>query len=76
MSQKNPEKLLEFGRLNNKQMQARLLTSTAKACYIMSRPILNSHNIWYFPGSFFVMHHSLECFIKAFLLAEDIDFDY
>jgi hypothetical protein len=76
MSKKNPENPLEFGENIEKNMQVHLLTKTAKACYIMSRPILNSHMLLYYPASFFVMHHSLECFIKAFLLAEDIAYVY
>lgn len=66
--------LLKFGRhgLNN----ANLLVETAKACYVMSRPIFNCGCLWYLPASIFVMHHSLESFIKAFLLKENISFKY
>lgn len=70
-----PEQLLKFG--TEKQSRAHLLVETAKACYIMARPILNAPGVlWYYPASFFVMHHSLESFIKAFLLKEDIHFKY
>lgn len=72
-----PEQLLKFGkRKEEKQMRAQLLVETAKACYVMARPILNARALWYYPASFFVMHHSLESFIKAFLLKENIDFKY
>lgn len=70
-----PEQLLRFGKHGlNKKSQAHLLVETAKACYIMSRPILNQHCLWYLPASFFIMHHSLESFIKAFLLSENINY--
>lgn len=72
------EQVLKFGTEKlKKQSQAHLLVETAKACYVMSRPILNSHChcLWYYPASFFVMHHSLESFIKAFLLSENIKYN-
>lgn len=69
-----PEQLLKFGKHGLKN--AHLLVETAKACYVMSRPIFNSGCLWYLPASIFVMHHSLESFIKAFLLKENISFKY
>jgi len=69
----NPEQILTFGEhgVNN----ASLLVETAKACYVMSRPILNAKALWYIPAALFVMHHSLESFIKAFLIKENIQYE-
>lgn len=76
-TKKSPEQLLRFSteKLDIKS-QAHLLVETAKSCYVMSRPILNQRCLWYLPASFFVMHHSLESFIKAFLLKENINFQH
>ena len=78
MNTKNlPKHPLKFGTEKiEKKLQAHLLVETAKACYVMSRPILITHALWYYPAAFFVMHHSLESFTKAFLLKENIGFEY
>lgn len=67
------EKILEFGK---GEPEPHLLAETAKACYVMARPILNSHALWYYPACFFVLHHSIESFVKSFLLKEGISFQY
>ena len=71
------EHSLKFGTKKlDKQSQAHLLIETAKACYVMARPILNTRALFYYPASLFFMHPSLESFIKAFLLKEDINFEH
>lgn len=71
------EHLLKFGIHGlDKRSHAHLLVETAKSCYVMARPILNTPALWYYPASLFVMHHSLESFIKAFLLKENIHFEH
>jgi hypothetical protein len=53
-----------------------LLIESAKSCYIMARSMLNINGcLGYYPASIFVMHHSLECFLKAFLLKENLSFN-
>lgn len=74
-TKKSLKNILKFGIHGlDKKSQAHLLVETAKACYVMARPILNTSALWYLPASFFVMHHSLESFVKAFLLRENIDY--
>lgn len=67
------ERYLKFGKLANSTSHGVLL-AIAKGSYVLGRISLNSSQMLLYPVGFFLMHHSIESFIKAFLRKENILF--
>jgi len=67
------DKILIIG---NRNMDARSLIWIGKGSFVLARTAFNLHMFTFLPTSFFLMHHSIEVFIKAFLVVEKIKYPY
>ncbi|MCL4257103.1 MAG: hypothetical protein KJZ53_01085 [Anaerolineales bacterium] len=63
--------ILKFGRFDNESPFPGVLLTIAQGCYVYSRITLQRKTMLsYYPVSFMLMHHSIESFIKFFLMRE------
>ena len=69
------DEILKIGNLNT---GAHSLIWIGKGSYVLARTAFNIHMgmATFSPTSFFLMHHSIEVFIKAFLVVEKINYKY